>query len=142
AAGYKLWPKKAVDTAKPVVQTSAPAKPAVDPLGARQRTAMDDAGKLVAANDLAGAMRILQDAANLNGPLTAEIQKKEDEIRESMKDKDLAQLRQREEKLWEHAMATVASRHYKESENDLHQILTLPAGGVRKTDSQKYLDTV
>lgn len=142
AGGYKLWLKKPVEAPKPAVQTSAPAKPAPDPLEARQRTAMDDAGKLVATNDLAGAMRILQDAANLNGPLTAEIQKKEDEIGESMKNKDLAQLRQREEKLWEHAMATVASKHYKESENDLHQILTLPAGGVRKADSQKYLDTV
>jgi len=142
AGGYKLWLKKPVEVPKPGMENSAPVRPSVDPLEMRQRTAMDDAGKLVAANDLAGALRILQDAANLNGPLTQEIQKKEDDVRESMKNKDLAQLRQREEQLWERAMGAVASKRYKESQNDLHQILTLPAGGVRSADAQKYLDTI
>jgi len=142
AGGYKLWLKKPAEAPKVGMENSAPVKPSVDPLEMRQRTAIDDAGKLVAANDLAGALRILQDAANLNGPLTPDIQKKEGDIRESMNDKDLAQLRQREEQLWERAIGAVASKRYKESQNDLHQILSLPAGGLRSADAQKYLDTI
>jgi serine/threonine protein kinase len=140
-AGYKLWLKKPSKTLVSPVVTSAPGKPTVDPLEVRQRAAMEDAGKLVAANDLPGAVRILRDAANLNGPLTSDVQKKEEEIQESLKDKDLAQLRQREEQLWERAMGAMTSRRYKESQNDLHQILNLPTGGVRRADAQKYLDT-
>lgn len=142
AAGYKLWWNKPAETPQATVVTPAPVKPTVDPLEVRQRAAMDDAGKLVAANDLAGALRILQDAASLNGPLTPDIQKKEVEIQESMKDTALADLRRHEEQLWERAMSAIAAKRYKESENHLHQILTLPAGGVRRTDAQKVLDTV
>jgi serine/threonine protein kinase/tetratricopeptide (TPR) repeat protein len=119
-----------------------PAKPQVDPLETAQRDAINSADKLVAANDLDGAMRALQQAATLNGPLTADIQKKIAGIEESMKDANLRELRQREEVLWQAAKNREASGRYKEAQNDLRQILALPAGGVRKEDATKYLDTV
>ena len=119
-----------------------PAKPQVDPLETAQRDAINSADKLVAANDLDGAMRMLQQAATLNGPLTADIQKKISGIEESMKNASLRELRQREEVLWQAAKNREASGRYKEAQNDLRQILALPVGGVHKDDANKYLDTV
>jgi hypothetical protein len=119
-----------------------PAKPQVDPLETAQRDAINSADKLVAANDLDGAMRTLQQAATLNGPLTADIQKKISGIEESMKNASLRELRQREEVLWQAAKNREASGRYKEAQNDLRQILALPVGGVHKDDANKYLDTV
>ncbi len=87
-------------------------------------------------------MRTLQQAASLNGPLTTDIQKKLVSIEESMKDASVRQLRQREELLWQQAKNREASGRYKDAENELRQILALPAGGVRRDDAQRYLDTV
>jgi DNA polymerase III gamma/tau subunit len=119
-----------------------PARPQIDPLETAQRDAINSADKLVAANDLDGAMRTLQQAATLNGPLTTDIQKKLAGIEESMKDASLRQLRQREEVLWQLAKNREANGRYKEAQNDLRQILALPAGGVHKDDANKYLDAV
>jgi hypothetical protein len=74
--------------------------------------------------------------------LTADIQKKIAGIEESMKDANLRELRQREEVLWQAAKNRETSGRYKEAQNDLRQILALPAGGVRKEDANRYLDTV
>ena len=117
-------------------------KPKIDPLEIKQREAISSADQLVAANDLDGAKRTLQQAASLNGPLTTDIQKKLLGIEESMKDANIRQLRQREELLWQQAKNREASGRYKDAENELRQILALPAGGVRRDDAQRYLDTV
>jgi serine/threonine protein kinase len=132
-------PNDVVPAAKPQPR---PARPQVDPLETAQRDAINSADKLVAANDLDGAMRTLQQAATLNGPLTADIQKKISGIEESMKNASLRELRQREEVLWQAAKNREASGRYKEAQNDLRQILALPVGGVHKDDANKYLDTV
>jgi eukaryotic-like serine/threonine-protein kinase len=136
-------------TSKPVrvvvpEATSQPrvTKPEIDPLEIKQREAISSADQLIAANDLEGAKRTLQQAASLNGPLTTDIQKKLVGIEESMKDASVRQLRQREELLWQQAKNREASGRYKEAENELRQILALPAGGVRRDDAQRYLDTV
>jgi hypothetical protein len=97
---------------------------------------------LVAANDLDGARQALQQAAALNGPLTSEILKKQSEIEASMKDANLRQLRQTEEKLWQRAMNRTMDGHFAEAQNDLRQVLALPAGGVHRDDAQNYLSKV
>jgi serine/threonine protein kinase len=117
-------------------------KPEIDPLEIKQRDAINSADQLIAANDLEAAMRTLQQAASLNGPLTADIQKKLVSIEESMKDASVRQLRQREELLWQQAKNREASGRYREAENELRQILALPAGGVRRDEAQRYLDSV
>jgi serine/threonine protein kinase len=116
--------------------------PGIDPLEIKQRDAINSADQLIAANDLETAMRTLQQAASLNGPLTTDIQKKLVGIEESMKDASVRQLRQREELLWQQAKKREASGRYKDAENELRQIMALPAGGVRRDDAQRYLDTV
>ena len=110
-------------------------KPQIDPLEIKQRDAINSADQLIAANDLEGAMRTLQQAASLNGPLTTDIQKKLVGIEESLKDASVRQLRLREELLWQQAKSREAIGRYKDAENELRQILALPSGGVRRDDA-------
>jgi hypothetical protein len=110
-----------------------------NPQEVQQRNAMSAADKLVAANDLEGARRILNPAANLNGPLSAEIKKKLAGIEESMQNQGLRDLRRKEEQLWQQANDDVASGRFPEAEKKLRQILALGDGGVRKNDAQQYL---
>ncbi len=110
-----------------------------DPLEVQQRSAMNAADKLVAANDLEGALRTLTAAANQNGPLTSEIKKKEAGIQESMQDKNLRDLRRKEEQLWQQANDDVASARFADAQRKLRQILALGEGGLRKNDAQQYL---
>jgi hypothetical protein len=116
-----------------------PVKPEPNPLEVQQRNALNAADKLVAANDLEGALRILTPAADLNGPLTAEVKKKQAGIEESMQNQNLRELRRKEEQLWQQATDDVAGGRFAEAQKKLHQILTLGDGGLRKNDAQQYL---
>jgi hypothetical protein len=111
-------------------------------LEARQRSALIDAGILIAANDLDGAQGKLQEAAALQGPLTAEIHKRISAIDESQKDPNLRQLRKHEEQLWQQALKHVADGRYMEAQKGLHQIVGSGAGGVHRDDAKTYLDKV
>ena len=117
----------------------APAKPVPNPLEVQQREALNAADKLVAANDLEGALRILAPAADLNGPLTADIKKKQAGIEESMQNQNLRDLRRREEQLWQQANDDITAGRFTDAEKKLHQILVLGDGGLRKNDAQQTL---
>jgi hypothetical protein len=119
-----------------------PVAPPVDPLEQQQRDALNDSDKLVADNDLDGAIRKLRDAAALNGPLTAEVQRKESVIQESMKDATLRQIRQREAVLWQSAMTRVADGRYHQAEKDLRDVLSLPPGGSHREEANTYLNKI
>ena len=122
--------------------STEPAAPRVDPLELQQREALNEADKLVASNDLDGALQKLRQGAALNGPLTSEIQKKQSVIDESLKDENLRHLRQREEVLWQAAMNRLADGRYVQAQKELHDILNLPVGGTHRDEAQNYLDKV
>jgi serine/threonine protein kinase len=115
------------------------AKPEPNPLEVQQRNALNAADKLVASNDLEGALKILAPAADLNGPFTAEIKKKQAGIEESMQNQNLRDLRRKEEQLWQQANDDVTGGRFAEAQKKLHQILALGDGGLRKNDAQQYL---
>jgi serine/threonine protein kinase len=119
-----------------------PAGPSVNALEIRQRDAMNAAGRLIAANDVDGAKKQLQEAAGWNGPLSPEIQKRIAAIDESLKDPNLRQLRRKEETLWQQALKRVADGKYIEARKELNQILALSTGGVHREDAKSYLDKV
>jgi serine/threonine-protein kinase len=127
------------EAASTPVVAKPPAKPEPNPLEVQQRNALNAADKLVASNDLEGALKILTPAADLNGPLTAEIKKKQAGIEESMQNQNLRDLRRREEQLWQQANDDVAGGRFAEAQKKLHQILALGDGGLRKNDAQQYL---
>jgi serine/threonine protein kinase len=127
------------ETASTPIVAKPTAKPEPNPLEVQQRDALNTADKLVASNDLEGALKILAPAANLNGPLTAEIKKKQAGIEESMQNQNLRDLRRREEQLWQQANDDTAGGRFADAQKKLHQILALGDGGLRKNDAQQYL---
>jgi serine/threonine protein kinase len=127
------------ETASIPTVAKSPAKPELNPLEVQQRNALNAADKLVASNDLEGALRILTPAADLNGPLTAEIKKKQAGIEESMQNQNLRDLRRREELLWQQANDDVAGGRFAEAQKKLRQVLALGDGGLRKNDAQQAL---
>ena len=127
------------ETASTPIVAKPSSKPEPNPLEVQQRDALNAADKLVASNDLEGALKILVPAANLNGPLSAEIKKKQSGIEESMQNQNLRDLRRREEQLWQQANDDVAGGRFAEAQKKLHQILALGDGGLRKNDAQQYL---
>lgn len=127
------------ETASTPIVAKPTAKPEPNPLEVQQRDALNTADKLVASNDLEGALKILAPAANLNGPLTAEIKKKQAGIEESMQNQNLRDLRRREEQLWQQANDDTAGGRFADAQKKLHQILALGDGGLRKSDAQQYL---
>ena len=142
-AGVHASRSKAPQVSAPVAKTNPePPAPRVDPLEVQQRDALDAANKLIAANDLEGALQRLQQGAALKGPLTSEIDKKVSAIAESMKDANLRALRQREAVLWQQATNRLASGRLTDAQKELRQILALPVGGVHREEAQNYLDKV
>ena len=116
-----------------------PAKPEPNPLEVQQRNALNTADKLVASNDLEGALKILAPAADLNGPLTADIKKKQAGIEESMQNQSLRDLRRREELLWQQANDDITGGRFADAQKKLRQVLALGDGGLRKNDAQQAL---
>jgi len=117
-------------------------QPAVNPLEVRQREVMDRADERRASGDLSGATQLLQSAAALNGPLSAEIQAKQAEIQAEANDAKLANLRQKEEQAWQSAKKDVDANRFSSAEKYLGSILAMPEGGLRKDEAKRYRDQV
>jgi len=137
--GLRSTPNPVVTDATKPAQPQPPA-PAANPLELQQRQALEAADKLVAANDFDRALRLLQQAQALNGPLAPEIQKKSAEIVESKNNAGLRQIRQHEAELWQQALRSFRDKRYAEAQKALKGILALPAGGVRREEAQGYLE--
>ncbi len=135
-------PSEKVNPGPGVQPVAAKPEPVVNPLEVRQREAIDQADQRRAAGDLTGAATLLQSAAALNGPLTADIQKKQGEIQAEINDGQLRGLRQKEEQAWQNAKKDVDAGRFSSAEKYLASILTLPEGGLRKDDARKYQDQI
>jgi hypothetical protein len=134
--GEKGNPGKAAPPAAVTTQ------PVVNPLEVRQREAMDQADQRRAAGDFNGASALLQSAAALNGPLSADIQKKQADIQAEINDGRLRGLRQSEEQAWQNAKKDVDAGRFSSAEKYLASILALPEGGLRRDDARKYRDQI
>jgi hypothetical protein len=118
-----------------------PPAPAVKSAVTQQQSAIALSEHQVASGELQGALQTLQAADKLNGPLTAEIEKKIADIEQSTKDTRLREIRQREEVLWQQSTNSVAGGRYADARKTLKQILGLPEGGVHRQEAQDYIDT-
>jgi uncharacterized protein YbaR (Trm112 family) len=132
----------ATTNANPPTTPVVPAKPTVSPAETQQQNAITLSDKLIASGDLKGALRTLQGADQLNGPLTAEIKNKETTVGESMRNDSLAKLRQQEATLWQQATSEVEKGEFVAAKRDLQKILAAGDGGVRRADAQRYLNDV
>ena len=121
-----------------VVGTGGPSTGGED----EQRQAMDKADKLVASGDLDGALKTLQHAGTLTGPLTGDIRQKRASIEAAKNDAGLRNLRQEEENLWQSAKTDLDAGRFQSAQASLTKILALPSGGARKQEARNYLDQV
>ncbi len=126
----------------PAVLPQAPDQPKPTQIENQERSALNAAGVLVAANDLEGARAKLGEAAALKGPLASQIQNRISAIDESKKDPNLRQLRRREEQLWQKALRRFEDGRFMEARNGFREIVGFGAGGVHLEDAQNYLDKV
>ena len=135
--GISVYRSKSPSPRVPVSQQTQP-----DPIAVRQRAAIDAADKLVAADDLAGAERLLRAVAGLKGPLDVTVQDRLAGISAAMKDEGLRRLRRNEEQWWQDAVEQVDNGNFELAKGDLHKILNLGDGGQRKAEAQRYLNEV
>jgi serine/threonine-protein kinase len=135
--GISVYRSKPHNPRVPVSQQPHP-----DPIAVRQRAAIDAADKLVAADDLAGAERLLRAVAGLKGPLDVTVQDRLAGISAAMKDEGLRRLRRNEEQWWQDAVEQVDNGNFELAKSDLHKILNLGEGGQRKAEAQRYLNQV
>ena len=141
---YFLWPRLETKVKAPAAVSSKPSTPVPppNPLEIKQRDAMNAAEKLVAANDLESALQTVSEAEKLNGPLTADLQKMQGQIEDSIQNTRLRQVRQREAQLWQQAADKMKSQRYGEAQNYMRQVLALPEGGVHRDEAQRNLSEV
>jgi tetratricopeptide (TPR) repeat protein len=144
SGAYFLWPKLRTEVKTPVAVSTKPSTPVAppNPLEIKQREAINAAEKLVATNDLENALQTVTEAEKLNGPLTADLQKIQGQIEDSIKDTRLRQVRQREAQLWQQAADKMKSQRYGEAQNYMRQVLALPEGGVHRDEAQRNLSEV
>ena len=135
-------PSEKAVPAKVATSVATKPEPVVNPLEVQQRAAIDQADQRRAGGDLSGAAQLLQSAAALNGPLSAEIQAKQAEIQAEVNDAKLGTLRQKEEQAWQNAKKDVDAGRFSSAEKYLASILALPEGGLRKDEAKKYQDQV
>jgi hypothetical protein len=135
-------PSEKAGPAKTAPSVATRSEPVVNPLEVRQREAMDQADQHRASGDLSGAAQLLQSAAALNGPLSAEIQTKQAEILAEVNDAKLGTLRRNEEQAWQSAKKDLDAGRFSSAEKYLANILAMPEGGLRRDDAKKYKDQV
>ena len=105
---------------------------------AQQESAIKAADKLVAAGDLIGARKELDQVAGLGGPLSETIQERLQEILAAIKNEN----RQKEDQLWQLATAQVNDGKFASARNYFQQILNLGEGGTHKAEALQYLDQI
>ncbi len=139
ASVYTL--RRPVSSETPVAKPSQPEAPVSkpDPAEAQQRQAIADADKKVLAGDFQAALQILEQAPKIQGPWTAEIQRRKEHVQSAFKDRNLAKVLEEEAKLWEQALAQFNGGRWSEANQLFRQILKLPEGGTHKEEARRYV---
>jgi hypothetical protein len=134
--------KQEVPVASTPVTAPAPSPPQKNPLQVEQQHDLDAADKLVAAGKLEDALKVLQESAAKNGPLTDVIGKKQQELEAALKNDDLRKIRQMEATIWQRANSDLNAGKLQQASGEFRKILALPDGATRKDEAQRYLDHV
>jgi hypothetical protein len=120
--------------AAPSASPAATSRPDVNPAETQQRDAITLSDKLIASGDLNRAMKVLQGAERLNGPLTNEIKTKEDAVNKSKSNDAIS-------KLWQRAAEEMGNADFDAAKRDLRKIVASD-DGARRADAQRDLNEV
>ncbi len=108
----------------------------------QQRHLIDLAHEAADSNDYKAAQSRLDDAAKLNGPLNPLIANLRRSFSEEAHGTELQQSARKEQLLWSAAMKDIEGSRLDDADKLLRELLTLPEGGHRVADAERYVDQV
>jgi serine/threonine protein kinase/outer membrane biosynthesis protein TonB len=107
-----------------------------------QQGLIDEAQKLADAGSYDGALAKLSEAEKIQGPLGNRVTQLRQQINEEVQNAGLRKIRQQEAQLWTQAEAHLNANRFDQAERAFQQVLSLPEGGRRRADAQRYLKEV
>jgi hypothetical protein len=110
-------------------------------LGKQQDALINQATRIAGTGDYDGAINKLNDADKFHGPRTAKIDDLRKVYNEDKTNRGLADLRQKEQRLWDDAFGHFGNSELDQAQQIFQQIVTLPDGGIYKKDAQDYITT-
>jgi serine/threonine protein kinase len=116
----------------------------IDPmaeLAKKQDDLISQATKIAGRGDYDGAISKLSEADNLHGPRSAAIARLHTAYTEDKANRGLADLRQKEQGLWDSANGELAKGELDRAQSLFQQVISLPEGGVYKKDAQEFVAT-
>ncbi len=141
-------PVPANEAPKETANLTPPAEPAapppVDPtaeLAKKQDDLISQATKIAGRGDYDGAISKLNEADNLHGPRTAVLARLRSAYTEDKANRGLAELRQKEQGLWDSANGQFGKGDLDRAQALFQQVINLPEGGVYKKDAQDFVAT-
>jgi predicted Ser/Thr protein kinase len=108
----------------------------------QQRHLIDLAHEAADSRNYKAAQARLDDAAKLDGPLNPLIANLRRSFSEEAHGAELQQSARKEQSLWDQAMKDIQGNRLDDADELLRELLTLPEGGHRVTDAEKYVDQV
>jgi serine/threonine protein kinase len=121
--------------------TGAPAAP-LNSIENQQRQLIDQARAAGESKDYKTARARLDEAAKLNGPLSAMITFMRRQFNDEEHAAEMRQAAQQEQVLWARATQDLEAGRFDDSEQSSREILTMPDTGPHWTDAAKYVDEV
>ncbi len=116
------------------------AQPPADPLR-RQRQFMEQAQKLVVAGQFDQAIGVVDRALKLNGPLQTDLEHLRASIQKASTDKAAQAALQKEDKLWNTAVAAFGRNDFEAATREFRQVAAL-RNGVHQVEAQEYLNNL
>jgi len=105
----------------------------------QQQALLDQAQKMADGGDYPGALAKLSEAEKIQGPLGSRIADLRKAFNDEVANAGLRQVRQQEAQVWSEAEGHFNAGRFDQAEKSFRQVLSLPEGGRRRDDAQRYI---
>lgn len=141
-AGASTPSTSAADASTPAATsgTGDSAPPAGSSLEDQQRYLINLAQQAAGWQDYKTAQTQLDEAAKLNGPMNGQIDELRQQFAAQAHNLELQRVAQDEQTLWDKAMEYLNSADFDDADESFREILTLPEGGHRAAEAERYID--
>jgi serine/threonine-protein kinase len=105
----------------------------------QQQALLDQAQKMADGGDYQGALAKLTEAEKIQGPLGNRINDLRKAFNDEIANAGLRQVRQQEAQVWTEAEGHFNAGRFDQAERSFRQVLSLPEGGRRRADAQRFI---
>ena len=105
----------------------------------QQQALLDQAQKMADGGDYQGALAKLSEAEKIQGPLGSRVAELRKAFNDEVANAGLRQVRQQEAQIWSEAEGHFKAGRVDQAEKSFRQVLSLPEGGRRRADAQRYI---